>query len=315
MFGKKSDEEKIDEYTKKFVASTEAEDYPQCLKWLNELLKIQPDNATYVGAKAGCLFTLGDYPECIKWSDKMLELNPDNLDALFNKAHALKRLQNYSDSISICEKILKIDSQYMLATELKQIAINASHAVLPPDSWKVIPEDSQLILEGDWKFPLNAVSEDPFEIYVYEIEGFPELVKIGISKDSEDRQEKYYGQLVWKEKLDRRTASLVEYLFMHSTYHRAHNALPRLNVGNASSENLLPELKVFFDSVGKDSAGITEVRMMTTTEAICTIGYIVDILTANDLFDTVSQFGIRTWDEQGFTGRSTVTLEKGTTWN
>jgi tetratricopeptide (TPR) repeat protein len=315
VFGKKSDEEKIDEYGDNLLTSFESGDYRESLKWLDKLLEIQPNDETVLGNKGVALCKLEEYEESLKWLDKALHVKPDYLFALFYKAEALRQLEKTSDSISTLDQILEIDPQYPQAEFLKQSIINKSNSVVPPDSWKIIPEDSQLTLEGNWKFPLNAVSEEPFEIYVYEIDGFPELVKIGISKDSEDRQEKYYGQLIWKKKLDRRTAGLVECLFMHSTYHRAHNALPRLNVETISSENILPELKVFFDSVGKDSAGLTEVRVMTTTEAICTIGYIVDILTTNDLFDAVSTFGIRTWDEQGFTGRSTVTLEKGTTWN
>jgi hypothetical protein len=62
------------------------------------------------------------------------------------------------------------------------------------------PDGSALILDGDWGFPLRQTSEEPCEMYVYEVKGFPELVKIGIAKeskkDSRNTMEIYYGKKV-----------------------------------------------------------------------------------------------------------------------
>jgi len=194
-----------------------------------------------------------------------------------------------------------------------------NNIITPPDSWKLIPEDSVLILDGDWGFPLRETSEEPYEMYVYEVKGFPELVKIGIARDSKKRREKYYGKLVGQRNFNRRTARMIEYLFMHSTYHRAHNSPPRWNVGNFFYDTALPDLKNFFDSVGHDSKGhdykgITEVRQMTSKEAEYTIDYIHNLLMNKDVFETICACGIKTFDSTpGF--RSTITVERGLAWN
>jgi hypothetical protein len=61
-----------------------------------------------------------------------------------------------------------------------------SSVITPPDSWKLRPDGSALILDGDWGFPLKQTSEQPYGMYVYEVKGFPELVKIGTTNNSKD---------------------------------------------------------------------------------------------------------------------------------
>lgn len=185
---------------------------------------------------------------------------------------------------------------------------------LPSISWKLIQKNDELILDGEWEFPICSTSKQTYEIYIYEVKDFPELLKIGISKDSTKRTENYYGQLLWKGSFDKRTASMIEYLFMHSTYHKAHNSLPQQNVGNFAYATALPILKTFFDNVGHTSKGITEVRQMTFDEAKYTLKYIEDILITKDLFEVISICGIRTFE--GLDGiRSVVTIKKGNTWH
>lgn len=189
-----------------------------------------------------------------------------------------------------------------------------TNVVTPPDSWKLIPDGSMLTLDGDWQFPLRGTSEEPCEMYIYEVNGFPELIKVGIAKDPKKRREKYYGELLWHKSFNRRTASMVEYLFKHSTYHRAYSSPPRCNVENFFSDTALPILKNFFDSVGHNSSGITEVRQMTSDEAKRTIDYIYDLLIKKDVFEVISACGIKTFD--GTPGiRSTTIVKRGLTWN
>ena len=189
-----------------------------------------------------------------------------------------------------------------------------SSVITPPDSWKLRPNGSALILDGDWGYPLRQTSEEPCEMYVYEVKGFPELVKIGIAKDSKKRLVKYYGKLLWQKSFNLRTARMVEYLFMHSTYQRAHNSLPPWNVGNFFYDTALSILKNFFDSVGHNSQGITEVRQMTDDEAECTIDYIYNLLINKDVFETICSCGIKTFN--GTPGiRSIITIKRGLTWN
>ena len=143
--------------------------------------------------------------------------------------------------------------------------------VTPPEDWRLVADGDTLILDGDWQFPLRGRSLAGYEIYVYEVSSFPSLVKIGIAKDSTKRRQRYYGELRWKRKLARRTASMVEYLFMHSTYHRAHTSLPRWNVGNYQFDSALPVLQSFFQESGENTSGLTEVREMSVDEATSTI--------------------------------------------
>jgi len=185
--------------------------------------------------------------------------------------------------------------------------------ITPPNLWKLRPERSILILDGDWGFPLNRTSDEPYELYAYEVKGFPELIKIGIAKNSKKRLEEYYGKLLWQKSINRRTAGMVEYLFMHSTYHRAHSSPPRWNVGNFFYGTALPVLKNFFDSVGHDSGGITEVRQMTSDEAEHTVNYIHNLLLKN-VFEAISTCGIKTFNGTGGI-RSTITVKRGLTWN
>ncbi|MCA2003920.1 MAG: hypothetical protein LDL06_04050 [Candidatus Nitrosotenuis sp.] len=187
-------------------------------------------------------------------------------------------------------------------------------AITPPDSWRLRSDDSVLVLDGDWGFPLKRISEEPYEMYAYEVKNFPELIKVGIAKNSKKRLEEYYGRLLWQKSFNRRTAGMVEYLFMHSTYHRAHSLPPRWNVGNFSYETALPVLRNFFDSVGHESRGITEVRKMTVDEAEGTIDYIHNLLINEGVFEAISACGIRTFN--GTPGiRSTITIKRGLTWN
>ena len=189
-----------------------------------------------------------------------------------------------------------------------------SSMIFPPSSWKLGLDGSALVLDGDWGFPLRQISEEPCEMYVYEVKGFPELVKIGIAKNSKKRHAKYYKELLWQKSFNKRTARMVEYLFMHSTYHRAHNSPPPWNVGNFYYDTALPILKNFFDSVGHTSQGITEVRQMTDSEAVTTIEYIYNLLIYKDLFEAISACAIKTFN--GTPGiRSTVLIERGLTWS
>jgi hypothetical protein len=189
-----------------------------------------------------------------------------------------------------------------------------SSVVAPPDSWKLRSDGSTFILDGDWGFPLRQTSEEPCEMYLYEVKGFPELVKIGIAKDSRKRFQKYYGKLLWQKRFNMRTARMVEYLFMHSTYHKAHHSPPPWNVGNFFYDTAISVLKNFFDSVGHNSQGITEVRKMTDYEAEHTIDYIYNLLKNKDIFEAVSACGIKTFN--GNPGiRAVITIKRGLIWS
>ena len=190
--------------------------------------------------------------------------------------------------------------------------------VTPPRSWRITHDDSEIVLDGEWKFPLSDTSKDPLEMYIYKVMGHPDLLKIGISKNSKKRLEKYYGKMLWQKSFDRRTAKMVEYLFMHSTYHRSHYFLPLWNVGNFFYDTALPKLKRFYNLMGHNTPGITEVRQLTLVEAEKTINYVSDLLLNGGVFEAISECGIRTFARDNYppsNGRSTVIVKRGMKWN
>ena len=187
------------------------------------------------------------------------------------------------------------------------------NVVTPPQDWRVVSRGDTISLDGDWRFPLEGKSEAEYEIYVYEVLHYPSLLKIGIAKDSIKRRQSYYGKLLWRDKLPRRTAWMVEYLFMHSTYHRAHTCLPRGNVGNYQFDNALPVIQSFFKEVGESAAGITEVRQISEDEAVSTIRFIHNQLVKCCVFSAVLSCGIRTFHGSTI-GRNTVSLHRDLKW-
>ncbi|WP_320663881.1 PspC domain-containing protein [Prochlorococcus sp. MIT 1223] len=183
--------------------------------------------------------------------------------------------------------------------------------ITPPKNWQINLTSGELILDGDWQFILEAKSEKDYEIYIYEVKDFPRLLKIGIAKDSLKRKESYYGELLWRKTMIRRNATLVEYLFMHATYHLAHKSPPKWNVGNFQEDNALEELTDFYSKVGMQAKGITEVRKISLDAAISTIENIENQLTSKFLRDVIQNFAISTWLEGG---RSTVSVTKDQKW-
>ena len=67
-----------------------------------------------------------------------------------------------------------------------------ANVVRPPKEWKLDRNaDGSLIVDADWQFILQAKSEEEWQLYVYSIKEYPELLKIGIAKDAVKRKEKY----------------------------------------------------------------------------------------------------------------------------
>ena len=171
------------------------------------------------------------------------------------------------------------------------------NTVLPPDEWRIQGKPGRAYVDPEWRFFTEAKSEKPTFIYVYSVKEFPDLLKIGIAKNRTKRKEAYYKRCLFKREMPSRVATLVEYLFKHATYHRAHLCPPRWNVGNFQKDNALPELLEFFDAY-QDAPGSTEVRLMTLNEAKTTIDKIWDDVKWRLCVDELAlKYGIQTFAE------------------
>ena len=173
-----------------------------------------------------------------------------------------------------------------------------AHVIRPPEEWRLERNHEGLMeVDGDWKFILDAKSEEEWQLYVYSIKNYPDLLKIGIAKDAVKRKESYYKKKLYLIKIPKREAIMVEHLFKHATYHHANNNPPRQNVGNIDEENLIDEITEFSQD-NYEGSGLSEVRKITLEQAKNTIHAIH--LTIQELFldEAIEQWGIKTFDLQ-----------------
>ena len=156
--------------------------------------------------------------------------------------------------------------------------------IRPPDEWRLQRRrDGLFEIDGDWKFIFDAKSEEEWELYVYSIKNYPDLLKIGIAKDAVKRKEKYYKKKLYLLKMPKREAVMVEHLFKHGTFHLANHNPPRWNVGNIDEDNLFDDILEF----SKDNyvgSGLSEVRKMTLQQAKNTLRVIYSVVYHQFLF-------------------------------
>jgi len=173
---------------------------------------------------------------------------------------------------------------------------HASRVILPPAEWSITGSSRSVFVDGDWLFPLSEKSEEPWELYIYSVKGFENLIKVGIAKNVVKRKEKYYGRCLRKYQLAKRDAVLAECMFKHATFHLAHSGPPKWNVGNHQEDDLLPSLKSFYDAFpyGKHS-GQTEVREITFEQAVHTLLQLMSDQNRICVDQMVLKYGIKTF--------------------
>lgn len=184
-----------------------------------------------------------------------------------------------------------------------------ANVVRPPIEWKLERNASgSLVVDADWQFILQAKSEEEWQLYVYSIKEYPDLLKIGIAKDAVKRKEKYYKRKMHLLKLPKREAILVEHLFKHATYHLANNDPPKGNVGNIDEENLIDQIKEFAAD-NYEGSGLSEVRKMTVQQAKNTLREICQLINHQFVDDAIAEFGIKTFGlNQTVEGRGSVEI-------
>ena len=193
--------------------------------------------------------------------------------------------------------------------DLKSKAEYHANVIRPPDEWGLKRNrEGALVVDGDWKFILDAKSEEEWQLYVYSIKNYPDLLKIGIAKDAVKRKESYYKKKLHLIKMPKREAIMVEHLFKHATYHYANNNPPKWNVGNIDEENLVDEIKKFSQD-NYEGSGLSEVRKMTLQQAKNTLSEIYSSVHWQFIDEAIEQFGIKTFGlQQVAEGRSAVEI-------
>ena len=192
---------------------------------------------------------------------------------------------------------------------LRYHAKKNANVIRPPEEWRLQRNNQgSLIVDGDWKFILDAKSEEEWELYVYSIKNYPDLLKVGIAKDAVKRKEKYYKKKLFLNKLPKREAIMIEHIFKHATYHLANNNAPRWNVGNIDEENLIDEI-LEFSQDNYEGSGLSEVRRMSIKQAHRTIVEISHLVQYRFIDEAIEQFGIKTFGlQQVPEGRGSVEI-------
>ncbi len=72
---------------------------------------------------------------------------------------------------------------------IKSRAEYYENVIRPPEEWRLERNaEGRLIVDGDWKFILDAKNEEEWQLYVYSVKNYPDLLKIGIAKDAVKRK-------------------------------------------------------------------------------------------------------------------------------
>jgi tetratricopeptide (TPR) repeat protein len=80
-------------------------DYNNALKYFDEALEINPNNANDWFNKGFSLAELGKHNEAIDCYDKVLEIDPNSVYAWNGKANALNGLGEYTEAIKFYDKL------------------------------------------------------------------------------------------------------------------------------------------------------------------------------------------------------------------
>lgn len=84
--------------------------FDSALFYIDEILKINPNNQNALNNKGGVLLNTGNYSEAIQNFDRVLLINENNTEALNNKAIALTFQIQYTEALKLFYKSLKLDS-------------------------------------------------------------------------------------------------------------------------------------------------------------------------------------------------------------
>jgi len=119
----------IDLLFEKSSESANNSEFNEALSYLDEILKLEPDNALALNNKGGILIYLEKYDEALPYFERAIEINLDFAEAINNKAAALYHLNRNADALATFYEAYKIDPHDLVTLE------NMASIVAETDAW------------------------------------------------------------------------------------------------------------------------------------------------------------------------------------
>ena len=113
--------------------------FEKALYYLDQILKIEPNNTNTLNNKGGVLINMGNYSSAITNFDSVLAINENNTEALNNKAIALYKQELYLQSLRTFQKSL-------LADPTNENTFNNTVNVVDKLYWVELPEKSYVVV-------------------------------------------------------------------------------------------------------------------------------------------------------------------------
>lgn len=87
------------------------EDYQKALEYINEAIRLEPDNSLFYSKRAHTRFNLKDYQRAINDCNQALEIMSENSDAYYMRGRIYEAIEDYQAAIEDYSRSLRIDPQ------------------------------------------------------------------------------------------------------------------------------------------------------------------------------------------------------------
>ncbi len=99
----------IEELMDKANSSMTENDFYSAVSFLDEIIKVDPNNTDAFSAKATCMYFLSNFEEAFEMFTQVLKLKPSDPDVYFGIGICLEDLKEYNRAIIYFNKILEMD--------------------------------------------------------------------------------------------------------------------------------------------------------------------------------------------------------------
>lgn len=177
-------------------------------QYLEEAVKIQPDNTMFLKNLADCyLLEPGRSDDAIRIYSRVLEGNPDDLDALLNLGRISKALKDYVSAKNFFNRIIELEPENKDAKEelasLKGLAEQAptpSAKVLTDKNGSILPKISVVTPSYN---QARFIDQTIKSILAQNYKHFEHIVMDGGSDDGTIEILKKYPHLIWRSEKDK----------------------------------------------------------------------------------------------------------------